>query len=388
MQRFLVASLALATCAAGAAQTTAPKGYETKPGDHQTFYLGMYAQGQFQFGDGTLRGTNLVVRRVSYRLDPGHVYSTSDGVGHSWTNVQLRMAYTDVAKMTNTWSRNMLTTNSGAPGNPTLVFNSAVTWPTVTGLVTSPPWGQHVDFPFARQWIYVAQKHDLLFDYQFRTGQMANNAAWGGRVRFFYYLDGVAMGPLVVAPGNWWPVSPFGGGCGDPAHKLTAAAHTGVAAMIYADNHPTTALRGTVTVRLWSYYTAPGAPVVQALGVAGKPAGVPVGARCNSLHVDLNQPVIYFRRTASPGPAYSGITSFGPLPYSNALAGLSLWAQGAWVDSKTAAFSLTVGRDIVFPQKPQSLPKKMIHASTLGTIVGSAPDSEGTSQTLPLLSTK
>jgi hypothetical protein len=298
------------------------------------------------------------------------------------------MAHTDVAKMSHTWTANMLTTGNGAPGNPTQVFNSKVTWGTVSGFVASAPWGRHVDFPFSRTWIYVAKNHDILFDFQFRTGTLTSAAAWGGRLRSFYYLDGVGMGSEVDAPGNWWPRNPLGGSCSDSVHTVMNAAHTGVSAVIHADDHPVANLRGQVKVRLWSYWTAPGRPVLQVLGVAGKQIGVSVGARCNGLHVDLGQPAFYFPRTAGGIAGFSGTATFGPAPYSNALAGFQLWAQSAWTDSKTAAFSLTVASEITLPRKPTKLPKKMLQISSVSSLVGTGPDTAGAAQSLPLLGAK
>ena len=426
MRVFFVASLGLALCATTFAQTqrTCPPGFKNKEGSHFSDMLGKYADARQQFADGGCRGTPISIKQIDYRLNQEY-YSGNEGPGRTWTNVTLNLALTDVSKMSQTFSANILS-------SPTTVFSSPVTWKTVTNqnpFPTTPQlakWGDVASFVFSTPYFYIANK-DLLFDYTFRGGKMANAANWSGSTSGRYKFDSVAGTDLNYSRnqglgwGNFWcppnsrpcpglnprpPGSPIG--CTDSGQ--TASAWAAIEVDVYSNNPPNPTrvhsnylgrgnktyaqLKGMFDIELSSLLTAKSGNVIHAMGVAGTLTGVNIGAKCNLLFIDTTKPWIPILRTADSsghiGFASNTVRStlLGPAPFNSAFAGFRAWHQAAYADSKTGAFTLTTARFADIPNPPVALSKAMVYATSPSVPLGQPVSRSSFQQTLPLLTSK
>ena len=129
----------------------------------------------------------------------------------------------------------------------------------------------------------------------------------------------------------------------------------------------------------YSYYTAPDAPVIQALGTGGIPNGVNIGAGCNSLYVDFTKPVVLmsFKTLALYG--YSGIMGYAP-KWRNEFASMDLWLQAGWTDTNTKNFMLTSATNVTLPssQPPAELPRyKTVYQRDITSTTGFGPLQSG-----------
>ena len=75
--------------------------------------------------------------------------------------------------------------------------------PPVTGRPSSTPWG-HVAFPFTGTWVYTG-KNDMLADYQFSHGTLANRVGWTRANNAYYYLDGIPNQDFISGSGTYMP---------------------------------------------------------------------------------------------------------------------------------------------------------------------------------------
>ena len=128
-----------------------------------------------------------------------------------------------------------------------------------------------------------------------------------------------------------------------------------------------------------SYYTAPDAPVIQALGTGGNQNGVNIGAGCNNLYVDFSKPVALMSLRALPPFGYSGLMSWTP-NWRNEFANMDVWLQAAWADSKTKSFKLTTATHVTLPSHlpPNELPRyKTVYQPDTTSTTGSGPVTNG-----------
>ena len=162
MQKLTVAGLilVLGVPALGQGMTTSPTGYVAAEGGRFSYYMGRYAEARYQVGDGELRNKPLAITRIDFRLD-NRAYGSTTGTGRTWSRVTVDMSETDVELMSQNWALN-------ATSTPTRVFDSRMTWATVTGRPATQPWG-HISFPFKSAWVYSG-KDTILADYTFRNG--------------------------------------------------------------------------------------------------------------------------------------------------------------------------------------------------------------------------
>ncbi len=191
-----------------------------------------------------------------------------------------------------------------------------------------------------------------------------------------------------MGTGTYMPVSD--GGCNDSAITLTTGARAYGVATTYHVNYSTRAYRDKLRLQWYSYYTAPGKPVFQAVGLgAGNTAGLDIGARCNRLYLDATKPFLLLSKTAqNTAQAYSGPTEI-ITPWENRFAGIALHVQAAWADSRSGLFSLTRARSFVLPGYPtRALKKRMAYRYTpeLGNAIG--PVAWSSSLPLPRLTHK
>ena len=184
--------LLVASISAQPIPPVAPPGYDKKEGELYSWYLGRYANARFQLAEDSLNPLRtVIIGRIGFRLDARNYNSVFNAQGRKWTNVMIQMSTCSIGKMTTKWSTNNLT-------KPQVVFNAAYSWPLQKGTpATRPaPWDQKLSFPLKGTFIYIHNgSNDLLVDYQFRGGTMANNARWGTSTTgnfpsYSYYLDG------------------------------------------------------------------------------------------------------------------------------------------------------------------------------------------------------
>jgi len=352
MQKLTISVLVLSLCSFGApilaqSTTTSPPGHLTTAGSGYSIYLGRYADGRYQVADGELRGKVLTMSQIDFRLD-NRSHTTTTATGHSWTRVTLDMSDTDVASMSVTYDDNILST-------PTRVFDNNMTWPTVTGRPSSTPWG-HVAFPFTRTWVYTGRA-DMLTDFRFSGGTLANRRAWTGSSNAYYYFDGIPNQDAISGSGTYMPTA--SSSCNDSAITTTSGAYTYGYATAFHEWYTTYTYRDKLRLYWYSYNTAPGKPVIHVFGLGnGNTAGFNMGARCHSLYLDTSKPYLLTSRTANEATnAYSGANQI-IIPWEKTWQGLTFHVQGAWADSKTSLFSLTRARSFVVPGYPTALLKK------------------------------
>ncbi len=384
MKRLHLASLALILAASAAAQTfTSPAGLLSTEGigpqgwniGYSYLYFGTYASERFMYADGIHKGQGLkIIRSVGYRLD-FQSHSTTTATGRSWTNVTLRMSDCDFAKLSTTWAANPTST-------PTLVFNAAVSWPSQSGNpgTTAPaPWDAKLAFPFSGVWVYTANQ-DILHDYVFSGGSMSNTATWGGSTAYSYYLDGNLIVTSMVTGRNLMPTSST---CNDSAITSTSPADANVQYAQYSKAYNGTNAsiwQDQVVIQIWSERTAPTAPVVQAVGIGAlnNGVGVPLPGSCHNLIIDPNLVAVYLTRTTDTNGnvAFPGTQIVaGQRSVVNAIPGLAVWTQAAWVDSSTKLFTLTrasrtqnpnLGMTDVLPRKKVAYNWNAATATNLG----------------------
>jgi len=351
MQKLILPALTLVLSVPALAQntTTSPIGLELTNGNYFSYYFGRYAEGRYQVADGELRNKALSITQIDFRLD-ARSYGTTTGTSRTWTRVTVDISEADVERLSQNWVLN-------ATSTPTRVFDSRMTWATVNGRPTSQPWG-HISFPFKTAWFYSG-KTDMLRDYWFRGGTLANAVRWSGSASALYYLDGVTNPDSTTGSGTYMPVADTR--CNDSAVTLTTGALAYGSANVYNVNYSTNTYRDKLRVRWYSYYTAPQKPVLQVIGVGvGNTVGLEIGARCNRLHVDLSKPYLLLSKTTqNTAQASSGTTEI-ITPWESRLQGLAFHTQAAWADSQSGLFSLTRARSFVVPGYPtQPLKKRM-----------------------------
>jgi hypothetical protein len=321
-----VASLAIlpflfAVPATAQGATTSPSGWDNTEGPGISQLLGGYQESRFQFLDGEVNKLGAKISQVDMRLDKNFGY---DQPARTWQGILLYLAHTNVQKHSTTLSQNPTTT-------PQLVFISKVSWPKVkNSSVGKPaPWGGvngEYRFPFRTPFTKVASK-DLLLDFAFRQGALANNAAWN--TLNLYPLDGFDEREEITAPSQ-----SFGSmNCRASGQSRTAACE--VSMFTYRKQAYTTQRADKVVAWLSTWFAAPSTPVVQALGTIQSP-GTAIGT-CQQLYVKPQ--MFVFANTDSTGTAS---TYLGSVPYQPALAGVPIGAQAIYRDSKTQRFELTL----------------------------------------------
>lgn len=392
MRHLLLPALVVAIAVPLSAQlktVSSPPGFETMEQADSAgwgYRLGQYQNERFQAADGQFRKQLLIISEISYRLDAGRNYGTgtSGGGGRSWTRVTLHMAECDYDQVTNTFSTNVLTT-------PQKVFDAKMTWQAQVGVPSGNPvaWGSHGHkFPFSSGWVYSGSK-DILLDYVFVGGTLANSAAWSGSTSKRYYLDGFNapnfnLGGQTEYPGGGTQAASYAKTsppyCMDSALSVSTQAARNDIQGIYVYNADRQSNPNQVYLSWRSFYTAPGAQVIKALGFAGIPAGVNLAAKCNLLYLDAKLPLLLFPDTASAtaSTAASGFTTLSA-KFQSSMGGASLWFQCAWNDSKTKFFALTTAtqRTVPLSAPPLGPRRQTVYASDPTAVTGSGPYKNG-----------
>ena len=231
-------------------------------------------------------------------------------------------------------------------------------------------------------------KADMLADYRFSHGTLANSARWAGSNNAYYYFDGIPNQDAISGSGTYMPTA--SNTCNDSAITVTTGAYTYGYATAFHVWYTTYTYRDKLRLYWYSYYTAPGKPVIHAFGIGkGNTAGFNIGARCHSLYLDASRPFLLTTRTAAETTnAYSGANQV-IVPWENAWQGLTFHVQGAWADSATSLFSLTRARSFVVPAYPTAiLKKRMLFHYTPTSSIGIGPYTTRTALTLPRITYK
>jgi len=352
------AGAVLALCAAALCQgsLTTPPGGLTKEGPHEAYAFGWFANARYQQVDGmhTGNGQQTMVE-IAFRLD-SRAHTAETAMGRTWTRVSLDISETgSYETMGSVWSNNVTTT-------PNRVFDQKWTWPSITGkpLLEPDVWGGatgQLRFPFTTPWVYTG-KNEILMDYRFRGGTLANSSTWDFLRTAYYYLDSEVVA-LYQSEGGIESLPEAPTPCADSGFTYPGynAATYGYSYAYGANNNEAT-LRNTVLVNHYSYYTAPNQPVLQAIGVGGSSNGVAIGARCNPLYVDLGKPAALLNMMATGNNGYSGLVTWS-MPWQQGFNSVRIYIQSAWADSKTRALSLSTAVRLTLPDgaPPTFLPR-------------------------------
>lgn len=351
---FLSLSACLVTTSLWAQGTiVSPPSLAAVEGDNAGYAFFYYSNMRQQHAEGELRGMKLSLSEVAWRYDyRNHVASTTGG--RTWTQVTLNLSDTDWTKMVSTWTKNEYST-------PVEVFNSKFAVPPKTGTPFFQPdnFGGSLAVPFKSPYAYSGNQ-DLLLDWLFLGGTLDNNVTWSGGTARSYYLDSDnpenTNNPNVphclsyVSKQTRYPTSST---CRDSAHS-TSFARTDATINVYGITYSDVNKRDRAEFSMYSYYHAPNARYITAIGFAGIPNGINIGAQCNLLYINLNFPWIALGRTAtaaghSPTPHFTAV-----VPWQQGMRNVPIWVQTVWADSVTNAFSLSTAMHVVMPaDKPK-----------------------------------
>ncbi len=340
---------------------TTPPGGLTQEGAQYGYILGRYQNMRMQQADDMHRNKATVINEIAFRQDNRN-HTSFTAMGRTWSSVKLNMSeQTNFSTMSRTFA-----TNVGA--SATTVFNNQWTWPTQVGTPLLKPdiWGGlkgQLRVPFTKPWIYTG-KNSILADYTFNNGKLANGyTLWTGTRASSYYMDSEYINTFSKRGGiERVPAFAQIPKCNDSAITTTTGAYTYGYSYTYGAISSTITLRNKLLLYHYSYYTAPNAPVIHALGLGGSKTGVNLGANCNPLYVDLSKLTILMTFKTLPTVNNRPIGNSGTMgwlvPWAKGLANLDLWIQAAWLDSKTKAFSLTSATHVTLPNglPPSKLP--------------------------------
>ncbi len=335
--------------------TTSPSGWDRTEGPGISQLLGGYPEGRFQFLDGEVNMLSAKITQVEMRLDKNFAY---DQPARTWQRVLLFLAHTNAQKHSTVLKQNPTTT-------PQLVFISKVSWPKVKNQTISvtAPWGGisgEYRFPFRTPFTKAASK-DLLLDFAFGQGVLANNAAW--TTLNFYPLDGFDEREETRERSRLFGTTI----CRDSSQVRAAVCDAGL--YTYRKQIHTTQRADRVLAWLSTFFAAPSAPIAQAMGTIQNP-GTPIGT-CQKLY--LKPLVVMFANTNSQGTAS---VFLGSVPYQPALAGVNIGAQAAYHDSKTRRFELTLATNspIARQQGPYLVNRVSYWATSANATSGSFAD--------------
>ncbi|MCA8955458.1 MAG: hypothetical protein KDC87_05255 [Planctomycetes bacterium] len=336
-----------------------PPSMATLEGQSASYYLGAYNPMRSQICDGEIRGKQATLKEIAFRLDGRNYFSTTTGAGRTYANVAIDLCDGDVVSMGTDYTANRKST-------PTRVFSASVTWPTISGFPPKKPdtWGGAAGdyrFPFSTTW-QTQGTADVLSEWSFSGGTLANNSPWLSTYFREYYFDSYGK-PGSDAESTYASIPPVRlnnnsagvtGRCNDSVFgSTTNGSYSMIYGTIYSKWHPNTAWQNKLVIHSVSYYTAPERPVIHAWGFITNPTGVDLGTGCNKLH--MQGPMMFQRHVVPPlavsSTAYSGY-DYLVLDWQPLVSGLKMICQAAWDDSKTNAFNLTQAREMELPASP------------------------------------
>jgi hypothetical protein len=369
MKRQLICGLGLALASPLLAQGAiySPKNLQSTEGQYYAYYFFRYSDSRWQNCDGENRGKVAVIASIQIRLDGTYTYNTSYGMGRTWKNVQLTISEGDLNKFSNTFASN-------ATATPTVVFSSGWSLPTVSGKQPAPsPWGGKngmLKFPFKSTWIYTG-KADILTDWQYTGGTLANNSTWTGSTSRYYMIDSYGSSSEYSNVGGTYTYIPstrlnntstgVTTRCNDSEHTQTTGSYCYLYTYAYGNKYPVDNYRGKFVFYHVSYYTGYENPVIHALSLMPNVAGYDLGTGCNKLHVMA--PMILIPRVTMPSSystsGYSGYR-LNFVKWNPAFASATAVVQAAWADSSTNALGLSQARQAVLPSGPPGPPPERL----------------------------
>jgi hypothetical protein len=359
MKRSVFLSACLVTTTSLWAQGTlvSPPALTTVEGGNRAYAFLYYSNARHQHAEGELRGKALSLTEVAWRLDYSN-HTTGTSQGRTWSKVTLSLADTDWTQMTRTYTKNQLST-------PVEVFNSALTIPPASGTPLFKPdnfggsgfLAGKFKIPFTSPYSYSGSR-DLLLDWMFLGGKMANGATWTTSRSYQYYLDGHVPMTTYTSPRPYYPAKEPNPRCRDSAIVGNWSAHTYATLVVHGITHSNLSYRDNAQFSMYSRYTAPNARIITAIAFAGVPAGVNIGAHCNLLYANLNLPWLALGRLADRN-GHSATWTSPLVPWTPGMANVPIWVQTAWEDSKLKVFSLTRAMRVVMPaDKPR--PRRLV----------------------------
>jgi hypothetical protein len=322
--------------------------FGTQEGGGFSRYFGAYPAVRYQLADASMGNGGIAIKELAFRPDGQIGHNSNTGTGRTWRSVALLMSGCNLPTMTKLYNRNVV-------GTPTVVFNGSVTWPTVTGRTRTPPSAFVVRFPFRSIW-RSPRNLDILADFTFSGGTLANGAPWTTPVRNNYYLDSYNYGTSAGDVGSNLGKSGPLGGCADSRAANSNGASTAVFYSTFGPNYRTPSQRNKHRFRSRLLDAGPGALAFQVLGVA-RPTGTGYpGVSCQKLWLDLSKPIllstIRVGTFGSSGNNYWGNPS-GYFPRNPAIEGASFCVQSAWEDTGNRSLRLSNARWTQVPRLPK-----------------------------------
>jgi hypothetical protein len=348
--RFPVLVFALCTPSLAQSYVSSPPSLLNVEGPTFASKFGAYSNSRYMLFDGELRNSAIGIKEVAVR-DDYYPYTKRNGMGRRWTDVTLAVSLCDTGNLSSIFANN-------ATSTPTRVFSGSVTWGTNTGHPGTLPAQWTKSFPFSTTWAYNGKK-DISLDFDFNGGTMANNASWSTKEMHEFFLD--AYPTFTRAEG----VQVFHGNGGRTGGCLDGNSTLGGLNFLhcigYGANYHVPAYRNKFQLYTFSYYTAPRAPVANIVNFKGSAAGITFpSVVCNKLHLDPTKFLMIGISNANGPGAWSGYfyptkTSEGLIAYNSAYVGLSMWAQGYWIDSTKNAIRLTRAVNTRIPWVPRAV---------------------------------
>ena len=264
----------------------------------------------------------------------GHTRFT--GTGRTWKSVVLVMSGCSLPRLTRSYNQNVLST-------PTIVFNGPTTWPTLTGRTRSTPAQWLIKFPFKTTW-RPQRTLDILADFTFNGGTLANNASWTTHVNNNYYLDSYYEGSYAFGiASRLGKYGPFGG-CVDRGAAAKYGADTQAGCTTYGPSYNVASFRNKHRLLSRLVGAGPGANALQVIGVVKRSGANFPGVGCQKLWLDLSQPfitsAIKVGTSGNTGYNYWGFPN-GLFPRNPAIEGLQFGVQSAWDDTKDKSLKLS-----------------------------------------------
>jgi len=328
-----------------------PNGYLSTEGESYGIYFGSRSSMRAQILNSDHKGQARVFAETSARLDGGR--ATSSFFARSWTSVTLTVGEGSYANASPTFATNLAT-------NTKVAFSNKMTWPAVATTPSRPAtWGTVVNFPFTSVWVYTGGQ-DLVLDFAFDGGTLANNVSWTGYN--YYYLDGVysttSVGGSSVNFGT--------NNCLNSPH--TSGPFCVPVFRTYAKNTGSATTSDKFEFYWWLYRYPANTATAFGLSFSGSQTGVNIGNPCNNYFLGTGPLVVLFGTTPSSN---SGSFNYPSprlyAPYDAQAVGIRIWTQAAWTHPTRNQFELTRGGYADIGKQPVPIAGTQWHWTTPST---------------------